>query len=97
MFERYSPEMKATMQLHRKDLLGEAEQDGLLRLARLGQPGLGHRLLAAIGRVLINAGRKLQEPLATHSAPVPGARRMCILADGGSTAALSCVEGVCCD
>jgi hypothetical protein len=88
MFERYSPEMRATMQMHRKDLLREAEQDRLLHLSRQRQPGLRHRLLAAVGRVLVDAGRKLQEPLAT-------ARGMCVLADG--TAALSGVEGVCFD
>jgi len=85
------------MQLHRKDLLREAEQDRLLHLARQGQPGLGDRLLAAIGRALVHAGKKLQEPLATHSASLLMARRMCVLPDGGGTAALSGAEGACCD
>ena len=97
MFERYSPEMRATMQLHRKDLLREAEQDRLLHLARQGRPGLGDRLMASIGRTLVSLGRKLQEPLATHSASLSMARRMCVLPDGGGTAALSGVEGACCD
>jgi hypothetical protein len=62
MFERYSPEMRVTMQLHRKDLLREAERDRLLGLARQAQPRLGDRVLAAIGRALVAFGRKLQEP-----------------------------------
>ena len=76
------------MQLHRKDLMREAEQDRLLHIARQGQPGLRHRLLAAVGRVLVDAGRKLQEPLAT-------AREMCVLSDG--SVVLGGAEGACCD
>ena len=71
MFERYSPEMRVTMQLHRKDLLREAEQDRLLHLAKQRQPGLICRVLAAIGRALVTFGRKLQEPLAAPRSASP--------------------------
>lgn len=67
MMEFYTSLNEDLVRLHRQQLLQEAARDRLLRESRHLRPGLMQTLRTRLGRLLIAAGEKLQEPYTLHN------------------------------
>ncbi len=61
MFEYDSSLAKRLIDMHRNELLQDAEKDRLIRQARAAHPGLSVRIRIRLGQCLVTLGQKLQE------------------------------------
>ncbi len=61
-----------TIKTHREDLLREAENERLIKVAQLGQPTLTGRFQLIVGELLIKTGGRLQIFSDTREEGLPG-------------------------